>query len=80
MSADNWAICPRCLNEAKINAGAFGYLLDPYKFQTFREDYEIYGAKDGIISVNYAGYCQVCNLSFSFKDERPFYDRHTVQT
>lgn len=47
-------------------------------FQTFREDYEIYGADRGSIRIEYGGGCDTCGLSFSFQDERPFYDRVTA--
>lgn len=36
---------------------------------TFREDYEITGAKDGLVKVGYSGGCSVCGLTFSFEDE-----------
>lgn len=35
----------------------------------FREDYEIYGAEDGTVTVDYAGSCQDCGLRLSFKDD-----------
>jgi len=38
---------------------------------TFREDYEIYGAEDGIVHVDYSGSCQECGLSLSFTHEHP---------
>jgi hypothetical protein len=38
---------------------------------TFREDYEIDGAEDGVITVRYRGGCRECGLGLSFTDERP---------
>jgi hypothetical protein len=38
---------------------------------TFREDYEIYGADTGVVTVSYRGECQECGLSLSFTDDRP---------
>ena len=35
--------------------------------QTFREDYEIYGADEGEIEVNYRGNCGECGLSVTLK-------------
>lgn len=34
---------------------------------TFREDYEIYGAEDGELTVSYSGACRECGLKHSFK-------------
>lgn len=33
---------------------------------TFREDYEIFGAEDGVITVEYSGGCRECGLHLSF--------------
>ena len=38
---------------------------------TFREDYEISGAEEGVISVSYSGRCRKCGLNLSFADEHP---------
>ncbi len=97
MSADNWAICPRCLmlasseQEARFQAAVDAYGKVPAEeyerlraeaqqpfdedgFQTFREDYEIYGASEGTITVSYSGHCSKCNLGLDFKHERTFYE------
>lgn len=97
MSADNWAICPRCLANAKAthlaeserDHAAYGSIPadewrarlaaleavdDEEKFRTFREDYEFYGAKDGTITADYSGHCQVCHVGLDFKTEHPFFD------
>jgi hypothetical protein len=36
---------------------------------TFREDYEIYGAHTGVVTVDYHGQCQDCGLILSFTQE-----------
>jgi hypothetical protein len=41
--------------------------------QTFREDYEFYGAEEGTIEVSYSGHCTVCDLDCSFKESHPFW-------
>lgn len=41
------------------------------EFTTFREDYEIYGASDGTVIVDYYGGCGKCGLKLSFRDEHP---------
>ena len=63
MSADNWAICPRCLKRAPEGA-------DKWEYQTFREDYEIWGAEEGFIEVNYSGTCRACGLHLDFEMPR----------
>jgi hypothetical protein len=40
-------------------------------YATFREDYEIYGAPTGTVTVSYGGSCGVCGLALAFKDVRP---------
>jgi hypothetical protein len=37
--------------------------------QTLREDYEIWGAGDGVVRVSYGCGCEVCGLSLSFGHE-----------
>lgn len=94
MSADNWAVCPRCRKreEARIAdlqrraTEAYGQLpvdefdalraeaakgIDLQKLCTFREDYEIWGADDGTVRVNYSGECQACGLDLHFEHEHP---------
>jgi hypothetical protein len=34
--------------------------------ETFREDYEFFGAEDGAVTASYAGECQVCGLKLQF--------------
>lgn len=37
----------------------------------FREDYEIYGADEGVVIVDYHGHCSKCGLELSFKETKP---------
>jgi len=41
--------------------------------RNFREDYEIYGAEDGVIKLDYSGSCTKCGLRVSFDFEKPFW-------
>lgn len=41
---------------------------------TFREDYEIYGAETGSITVSYSGECRECGLRLSFTERHPIPD------
>lgn len=97
MSADNWAICPRCRDNAKREHDErFQAALDAYgkvpaaeyerlrgeaqtpfneeAFRTFREDYEFYGASDGMVTASYSGHCDKCHLGLDFKREQWFYE------
>lgn len=38
---------------------------------TFREDYEIYGAESGTVTVSYGGSCAECGLNLSFTESKP---------
>lgn len=92
MSADNWAICPRCtdLREKEIEKAqsdldaSYGQVplaeFDDMRAtvrkmreaslrSTFREDYEIYGAEEGAVRVDYHGQCSTCGLSLKFQHE-----------
>lgn len=51
---------------AKADAG-----VKDENFRTFREDYEIYGAPDGVIKVRYSGYCQICDAGVDFDHQVP---------
>lgn len=60
MSADNWAYCPGCqADETEEESG--------YMRPGFREDYEIYGAETGVVTVSYSGACCLCGLSLCFE-------------
>lgn len=39
--------------------------------RTFREDYEIYGAETGVVTVSYGGRCTVCGYGISFEHQHP---------
>lgn len=91
MSADNWAICPRCIKQARAEHDAavarvmesYGQIpvedfdaaraalkdVNPEDYQTFREDYEFYGAEEGHVVASYHGACGKCGLSLEFKHE-----------
>ena len=43
--------------------------------QTFREDYKIYGAETGEVTVSYSGHCEVCGTGLDFEIVRGFYSR-----
>lgn len=47
--------------------------VDPEKYRTFREDYEI-GAIDGCVEWNYRGGCAICSLSTNVKGSERFWD------
>lgn len=95
MSADNWAVCPRCnlvaSRAADERAAAVTTLygkvpLEEYErarsellmsmsaermgvTETFREDWEIYGAETGVVKISYRGSCLTCGLSASHEHE-----------
>lgn len=43
--------------------------------ETFREDYEFYGADTGTVYVSYSGRCTVCGYGVSFESEHPIPDK-----
>jgi len=49
--------------------------------KTFREDYEIYGAETGVVTVSYGGSCTVCGYGTSFEERHPIEARelHSVK-
>ena len=93
MSADNWAVCPRCVTRAKkTEADQLAKVMATYgkipvaefdaaraaikpvrdeDHRTFREDYEISGASDGDVTVDYSGGCSTCGLRLNFKEHHP---------
>lgn len=94
MSADNWAVCPRCERTrqdklaadrtavadmyGKVPVAAFDYARETLAVleakepaQTFREDYEFYGAEEGVLCISYFGWCEVCGLKFEHQSEHP---------
>jgi hypothetical protein len=98
MSADNWALCPRCIDnhvkdikraQAELDASYGKVPLDQFDdmragvanlrtstpAETFREDYEFYGAEDGEVVATYRGHCSKCDLSVRFEHSHPFYER-----
>ena len=67
MSADNWAICPNSHSHT-------GNPDD--EDETFREDYEFYGAETGTLHISYSGHCSVptCKAGLNFKTTVPIKD------
>ena len=47
--------------------------IDPEIDNTFREDYEFFGASQGEIHCRYKGQCMTCGLSVEIKDAKRFY-------
>jgi hypothetical protein len=41
---------------------------------TFREDYEIFGADTGTVTVRYSGNCRMCSLTLNFIQDYPIPD------
>lgn len=41
--------------------------------ETFREDYEIWGAEGGVVKVRYRGACESCGLSLAFEHEHELF-------
>ena len=39
--------------------------------RTFREDYEFYGAEEGVVTASYSGQCRECGLKLKFSESRP---------
>lgn len=62
MSADNWAVCPRCKRDAASP--------DDFEEREFREDYEQHVTEVGEYFINYHGECQRCGLKHSFKHKQ----------
>ena len=68
-AANAYGVVPRVEYERLYNAAA-AYALrelndDRAANRTFREDYEITGAADGEVVINYSGWCTQCNLSLA---------------
>lgn len=51
--------------------------VDAEDFRTFREDYEFYGASEGVARATYTGACQTCKLSVNFDYAVPFFAPET---
>jgi len=70
-AANAYGVVPRGEYERLYNAAA-AYALrelndDRAANRTFREDYEITGADDGEVVINYSGWCTKCNLSLAIE-------------
>lgn len=42
--------------------------VNPEDYRTFREDWEIYGASEGTVTVSYGGSCDKCGTHLEFTD------------
>jgi hypothetical protein len=58
----SYGVVPADVYAAKVAEAALPQLRD----YSFREDYEIYGAEDGVVKVRYGGSCEACGLTVSF--------------
>lgn len=47
--------------------------IGPRLEETFRENYDFYGADEGLITASYSGWCTACTLSAKFKYEYRFW-------
>ena len=65
MSANNWAICPKCKDNGVEES-------------TFREDYELGVLETGEFYVIYSGYCRACDLKHEFKHSRQIFSPKKV--
>lgn len=61
MSADNWAICPKCLKLGNVSED------DDEIDYTLREDYEQWMDKDGMYRVHYSCRCQECGFNYKYE-------------
>jgi hypothetical protein len=72
VSADNWAVCPKCVKEQRSWKAVLGEPLDEGE-HTLREDYEIGVTAAGDFYVSYGCHCEKCGFRWSFKrDENVF--------
>jgi hypothetical protein len=63
MSADNWAICPKCLADAKAAA-------DKERAEVYAKYGKVYGAEEGTVHFSYSGYCETCRLGLNFQIDK----------
>jgi len=56
MSADNWAVCPKCERDRVFDA----------KEATMREDYELGITEEGEFYIRYKAACLKCGFSHKF--------------
>lgn len=86
MSADNWAVCPKCLKDVdnkvkslygKVSEEEYGKLIEEKqeteREQTLREDYEIWTNVDGRFMVKYSCSCSACGLKFEYNYSKLIY-------
>lgn len=58
-------------NQLRAIADAQALAVDASGLETFREDYEIYGADEGEVRVRYSGRCTRCGLELNFTHRHP---------
>lgn len=46
---------------------------DHNEFRTFREDYEFYGADEGVVHVRYGGQCTKCGTGTTINQDHEFW-------
>lgn len=46
--------------------------------ETFREDYEFYGAEHGEVVTSYSGCCIECGLTVDFEESKRFYSAQAI--
>lgn len=62
MSADNWAVCPKC--QKKLNdAGIKDISID----HTLREDYEVGLLPNGEFMIHYESNCENCDFEYMYR-------------
>jgi hypothetical protein len=59
MSADNWAVCPKCVEKYNIP------IVTGNPANTFRENWDI-GVVGKEFSINYRGVCKECEFRYEF--------------
>lgn len=69
MSADNWAVCPRCHEQYEKDLAALEEKEEP---TTLREDYE-QGIMDGEYYLRYSALCSKCGWEYNKKIDEKVY-------
>lgn len=47
--------------------------IDPESLRTFREDWDIYGADEGVVNIHYSGGCGKCGTRAKFQYAETFW-------
>lgn len=78
MSADNWAVCPRCHKQYKEPESKYGKVSEEEyiallskpkesEAQNMREDWSIGMDETGELHVGYSCACEKCGFSYEFE-------------